>query len=915
MESKRKETLCPCFRGYLRVFVPWWFLSIALVSAASFVGSNRVSAAPIVPPASADARLVIDLVAAEPDIVTPTGIATDARGRVWVIENNTHMTPKGYKGHSSDRVLVMEDFGADGRARRISQFADGLKDSMSIAVRPGGEVYVVCRNRIVLFHERDGRPKGPPRQIVTLDSKATYPHNGLDGITFSPDGQWMYFALGLNTGYSYRVIGSDGSTLAGGGEGGSMYRCRPDGSRVERIATGFWNVHDLTFDAAGHLFAVDNDPDDRPPCRLLDIIEGGDYGWKFINGRKGTSPFTSWAGEFPGTLPMISAVGEAPSGIVDYESNGLPGEYRGQLLVTSWGDHVIQHFTLQPKGASFMSHPEILVAGGADFRPVGIAVAPDGSLFVSDWADKSYPVHGKGRVWRVRMKEATKGGESLRPERPAETEAFVQRATLLALPADSGLASADDISTKLKNPAWQNDPYLLSAGITALARSSRFQERLETGPAGGKWGLVEALAARRSGHRKAVDIIPGLLRSPDPEPRRMALQWVAEDRLTQFADQVPQALKAGPVTREVLEATLACRDRLASPPPEEGRAPPDRPGGQLALGILFDGSFELPVRRLALELADPRDKSLSAQKLTSLLDPIGVEAVRALAWRGDDPSQAALREIAGDENRNAEWRHEAIAGLAASAGSSSETRRLLLDILHDGPPELRSEALRSLRGLLDKSEAERLMPDLRAALAKPDLGTPDDRREWLEQMLLAFKATPDALTDAERQELQKLAGPRPQSEQAWQAALADKGDPDAGRRAFFLASGARCYVCHMVNNRGGNVGPDLSHVGAAMDRRKIVESILDPSREIAPMYVPMVFTLKNGDVVTGIAGLEDVGADFVQVRDATGKALKIRQDDIVARRQEKISVMPANLPEGMTVREFRDVVEFLAGQK
>jgi putative membrane-bound dehydrogenase-like protein len=600
MESKQKNTLCPRFRGRLRAFVPSWFLPIALVSTASLVGSNRVSAAPIVPPTAADARLVIDLVAAEPEIVTPTGIATDARGRVWVIENNTHMTPKGYRGHSSDRVLVMEDFGADGRARRISQFADGLKDSMSIAVRPGGAVYVVCRNRIVLFHERDGRAESRPKQIVTLDSKAIYPHNGLNGIAFSPDGQSAYFALGLNTGYSYRIIGSDGSTLTGGGEGGSMYRCRPDGSRVERVASGFWNVHDLTFDASGHLFAVDNDPDDRPPCRLLDIIEGGDYGWKFLNGRKGTSPFTSWAGEFPGTLPMISSVGEAPSGIVHCESNGLPGEYRGQLLVTSWGDHVIQHFKLEPKGASFTSRPEILVAGGADFRPVGIAVAPDGSLFVSDWADKSYPVHGKGRVWRVRMKEPPKQADSFRREKPAETEAFAQRTSLLALPVDPGLATTDDITKKLGTSSWRNDPYLLSAAITALARSSQFRQRLETGSGSEKWGLVESIAARRSGHPKATNIIPGLLRNPDAALRRFALQWVAEERLTQFAEQVPQALKAGPVTREVLEATLACRDRLASPPPEEGKAPPDRPGGQLALGILFDGTFELPILRLAL---------------------------------------------------------------------------------------------------------------------------------------------------------------------------------------------------------------------------------------------------------------------------------------------------------------------------
>ena len=47
-----------------------------------------------------------------------------------------------------------------------------------------------------------------------------------------------------------------------------------------------------------------------------------------------------------------------------------------------------------------------VVTGGDDFRPVGIAAAPDGSLYISDWVDKSYDVHGKGRIWRLRNAHA-----------------------------------------------------------------------------------------------------------------------------------------------------------------------------------------------------------------------------------------------------------------------------------------------------------------------------------------------------------------------------------------------------------------------------------------------------------------------------------------------------------------------------
>ena len=147
--------------------------------------------------------------------------------------------------------------------------------------------------------------------------------------------------------------------------------------------------------------AVDNDPDSRPPCRLLDVVPGGDYGFRFRYGRSGLHPFVAWNGELPGTLPMASATGEAPAGLVAYESDNLPAEYRGELLATSWGDHRIDRFTLSNHGATVWAKMTPLVTGDDDFRPVSIAVAPDGSLFVSDWVDNSYSVHGKGRIWHI----------------------------------------------------------------------------------------------------------------------------------------------------------------------------------------------------------------------------------------------------------------------------------------------------------------------------------------------------------------------------------------------------------------------------------------------------------------------------------------------------------------------------------
>ena len=136
----------------------------------------------------------------------------------------------------------------------------------------------------------------------------------------------------------------------------------------------------MTFDPFGQLFAVDNDPDSRPPCRLLHIVEGGDYGYRFRNGRQG-----------PASLHGLErrAAGHAGHGrrhrrgaraaSSPTRRTTCPADYRGTLLVTSWGDHRIERYDPQPHGASFRATMKPVVVGGDDFRPVGIAVAPDGA--------------------------------------------------------------------------------------------------------------------------------------------------------------------------------------------------------------------------------------------------------------------------------------------------------------------------------------------------------------------------------------------------------------------------------------------------------------------------------------------------------------------------------------------------------
>src|SRR5262249_12703572 len=148
-----------------------------------------------------------------------------------------------------------------GKPLEIRTFADGFHNSMGLTLGGDGSIYLATRSEI--YRLRDSKHQGTAdgkRTIIKLKTTATYPHNGLSGFAWDGIGN-LYFGLGENRGADYELVGTDGTSLRGGGEGGSIYGCRPDGSGLKRIATGFWNPFHLTVDAFGRLFAVDNDPD------------------------------------------------------------------------------------------------------------------------------------------------------------------------------------------------------------------------------------------------------------------------------------------------------------------------------------------------------------------------------------------------------------------------------------------------------------------------------------------------------------------------------------------------------------------------------------------------------------------------------------------------------------------------------
>lgn len=855
------------------------------------------------PPVVRDPRLQLEQIAAEPDIVTPTGIAVDRHGRVWCLENHTHQRGPEYQGPATDRLRVFEDFAAEGRARKVRTLAEGFRDAMGLTIAADGSVYVATRSKLIrLRFDRDREIQRD--EIVRLETPGTYPHNGLCGFAWDGSGS-LIFGLGENLGEPYRLIGADGTTLTGGGEGGSMYRCSPDGHRLERIATGFWNPFAHAFTADGQLFAVDNDPDARGPCRLLHVVRGGDYGYRFRYGRKGLHPFNSWNGEWPGTLPMVAGTSEAPSGIVAADFAALPDSYAGSLIVTSWGDHTIEAFHLAPRGASFSAQSRIMVQGDANFRPVALAVAPDGSIVFSDWVDKSYPVHGKGRIWRLRAQDPT-----LRPRTQAiaqgsrrSEEEFL--ADALRGPARPERAEAirqvrrSDLVGQLIPLLAEDDPFIVSAVVTALGRpehGSVIRQALAQAEATARIRLGLLLALRRTGERSALEELPRFLNDPDPAVRRCAIQWAAEEGQRNLRDQVRAAGLRAPVTRELLEAWVKA-DEMLSRGTDAGSEESEL---LLVRRVVLDESLPPTIRALALRMVPPRSPALSIEMLVRFLnssDELAEEAIRSLAFRADEVKSATWSRAL--ENPSLVIRRWAMLGMSAvthDAEIRAELRRRLDD------PELRIDALRALRG----REEERAEVTSWWGKHQEEQRGADPDRELAEQVavtLARMKRQPPAeAADADRLR-RDLA-----------SAVGEAGRADEGERLFFHPNGPGCFQCHRIGARGSAVGPDLTLIGRSLSPERLIDSILDPNREVAPAYVSWQVVMRDGKQYVGlIAG--ETHDSMVTLVDAEGRTHRLARTEIEERRALKESIMPRDVARRMTLRELADLLAFLSSCK
>jgi len=150
-------------------------------------------------------------------------------------------------------------------------------------------------------------------------------------------------------------------------------------------------------------------------------------------------------------------------------------------------------------------------------------------------------------------------------------------------------------------------------------------------------------------------------------------------------------------------------------------------------------------------------------------------------------------------------------------------------------------------------------------------------------------------------------------ERLTQRLLTGQGNVLRGRELFFNAEKSLCVKCHRLADQGGRIGPDLTGIGSRFSRIHLIESILEPSRTIAPSYASMVIVLDSGIVRTGVMIAET--ADTIVLGDKDGKSQTIARADIEELHRGELSIMPEGTEKRLTDRELADLIAFLISQK
>ena len=377
--------------------------------------------------------LNVSLFASEPMIGNPTNMDIDARGRVWICEAFNYrpkLNPDNPQREEGDRILILEDTNADGKADTAKVFYQGTDVNAALGVTVlGNKVVVSCSPNVFVFTDENGDDKADKKELLFSHVGGEQHDHAIHSFTFGPDGK-LYFNFG-NAGEQLfdkngkQIIDKDGKAVNNKGEPyrqGMVFRVNMDGSDLEVLAHNFRNNYEAFVDSYGAIWQSDNDDDGNQGTRINYVMEYGNYGytdemtgagWRATRtNMEPEIPKRHWHQNDPGSIPNLLFTGAgSPAGLTVYEGKALPDSFQNVVIHCDAGTNVVRAYPVENDGAGYKAGIRPLIEGVRDqwFRPIDVCAAPDGSLFVADWYDPGVGGHqmgdmDRGRIFRVTNK-------------------------------------------------------------------------------------------------------------------------------------------------------------------------------------------------------------------------------------------------------------------------------------------------------------------------------------------------------------------------------------------------------------------------------------------------------------------------------------------------------------------------------
>ena len=768
--------------------------------------------------------------ATSPMFFNPTNMDTDAEGRIWVAEGVNYRKNKNRRPEG-DRIVVLEDTDQDGKADSSHVFVQDpeLVAPLGISVF-GNEIVVAQPPHLIVYTDVDGDLKFDPKvdkrenRLTGFNGK-NHDHS-LHAVVSGPDGKW-YFNQGncgaqfkSNDGHEFFIGGqynggenpvADSFAIAGKRStdghvwvGGFAAKMNPDGTKVSIIGHGFRNSYEHTVTSFGDVFQNDND--DPPACRTTWLMEGGFLGFFSPDGKRGwkadqrpgqSIPEAQWRQADPGVLPAGDIYGGgSPTGIGFYENGALPPKYSGLLMSCEAGRKVVFGYFPKLEGAAnTLERFDFIKSKGSNFfRPSDVMVGADGAIYVADWFDSGVGGHNdndeslSGTIYRIAPKD-------FKPKIPkADPNSIEGAITLLSSPAQN-----------VRFIGFQNLKAIGKKAIPAVSQLLNHPNKYVQARA--VW-LLPLLG------KEGFKIVNTLLvNSPNEEKRLIAFRSLrnAGQAIVPLVSMIAEKESSAAVRRE---AALALRD-----------VPAERKH-TLLVSLMkkyeADDRTYLEACGMGAKGANTDQLWKDLKKTTSFEDPTKwSEAFARITWR--------LRPLAAIKDLLKRAREQTL---------SLSARLLAIETLafYDDPLAL--------------------PPLLRAASNNGPVGAEATRwlihlgnTRWRKYGVYdALKKA--AIYDPDQIKITEIVVPAVEGKSKMppiSEILKLKGDAEKGK-----ITAARCIMCHRIGGLGIDYGPSLEGWIQNQGNEKFVQSLIDPSSEIAHGYSGSRIQLKDGIEIHGL---------------------------------------------------------------